>query len=103
MTKPYSAQAILLDPSAFFLEGLEHCLHPNGHRVIARAHELAEAQRAINSTAPSLTLIGPHYTEFEGLALCRDILFLWPDAKLILYSRHAHDLLFQADDRETGL
>ena len=70
--------------------------------VLAHAHSLAEAMERSGVLTPDLAVVGPNFTEYESLTLCRAILSRWPNIKVIIFSRHAADPLFQADAASAG-
>ena len=97
----FSIPAIIVDPSSFFLGGLESCLRRNGHTFVS-ACSLAKALHKLKSFTPTLAIVGPNFTETDGLAICRTVSARWPTLKVILYSHHASDPLFQADAFSVG-
>jgi DNA-binding NarL/FixJ family response regulator len=98
-----AATAITIDPSHFFREGMESCLFKAGFQPLSHAHSLAEALQALNGRVPALAAIGPNFTEPEAFALCRELLALWPDVQILLYTGHANDPRVQADAFHSGI
>ena len=96
------ARAIILDPSPFFSEGIHSCLNAGGYVTLARAENLDEILQGQDVLFPNLALVGPDFPERDSLFACRELTHRWPGLKIILFSRHANDPLFQADTAHAG-
>ncbi len=97
-----SAQAIVLDPSPFFRKGISACLETGGYMVLTCAPNLDEIMQRRAVLLPNLALVGPNFSEHESLVICRELLHCWPMLRIVLFSPHAKDLLFQVDVAHTG-
>lgn len=97
-----TARAIILDPSSFFREGMDSCLSKGGHVTLAQGRSLTEVVQRLDALTPNLALVGPNFSELESLALCREMTCRWSALKVILFTRHANDPLFQADVAHAG-
>jgi two-component system secretion response regulator SsrB len=102
MPESTPAQAIILDPSPFFYEGICSCLNAGGYAMLARAQNLEEIFHRQDALFPDLALVGPNFSERDSLLACRELIRRWPTLKIILFSRHASDLPFQADAANAG-
>ena len=97
------ARTILLDPSPIFCKGVSSCLDAGDHVMLACARNLEEALQGQAALFPNLALVGPNFLEHESLIVCRELIRRWPALKIILFSRHADDPLFQADAAHSGV
>jgi DNA-binding NarL/FixJ family response regulator len=70
--------------------------------VLACARNLDEIFQGQDALFPHLALVGPNFLEHESLIVCRELIHRWPLLKIILFSRHANDPLFQADAAHAG-
>jgi DNA-binding NarL/FixJ family response regulator len=95
-------RAIILDPSPFFCEGICSCLNAGGHVTLACAQNLDEIFQGQAALSPNLALVGPNFSERDSLLACRELIRRWPALKIIVFSRHANDPLFQADAAHAG-
>lgn len=102
MPEIIAARAIKIDPSSFFREGLDSCLSKGGHVAVLHASSPEEVWPQADTLHPDLALVGPNLAEDQSLALCRAMISRWPALKIILFSPHADDLLFQADAASAG-
>jgi len=96
------ARAIILDPSPFFCKGLRSCLDASDHVMLACVRNLEEVLQGQAALFPNLALVGPNFLERESLIVCRELICHWPALKIIVFSRHAKDPLFQADAAHAG-
>jgi two-component system, NarL family, response regulator NreC len=96
------ARTILLDPSPIFCKGISSGLDAGGHVTLARAQNLDEILQGQDVLFPNLALVGPDFLEHESLIICRELARHWPALKIIVFSRHVNDLLFQADAAHAG-
>ncbi len=92
----------ILDPSPFFCEGICSCLNAGGHVTLACAQNLDEIFQGQAALFPNLALVGPNILEHESLIVCRELIHRWPTLKIILFSHHVNDPLFQADAASAG-
>ena len=102
MPETLAARAVIVDPSSIFWEGAHACLSKGEHVTFASVQSLAEAVERLGPLTPDLALVGPNFPERESLALCREVIVRWPGLKIVLFSRHADDPLFQADAAHAG-
>lgn len=93
---------LVIDPRPLFAETMRACLNQVGHALFGRASDLAEAKQQIDSLQPDLVILGPHLGETNLLA-CRELISQQPTLKIILFTVHADDLLFQADAVYVGV
>lgn len=101
MPETRTAHAIILDPRPLFGEGMRACLSKGGHTMLGQALNLEEAFEQVGSRQPNLVFIGPHLDD-SSLAICREINQRWNHIKLIIFTAHANDPLFQADATHAG-
>ena len=101
MPETRTARAIIVDPRPLFGEGMRACLNKGGHTMLGQALNLAEAFEQVKSRQPNLVIIGPHLAD-SSLAICREINQRWNHIKLIIFTAHANDPLFQADAANAG-
>jgi DNA-binding NarL/FixJ family response regulator len=96
------ARALIIDARPLFGEALRACLAKGGYRILGQVHGVDEALQQIEAMDPNLVIVGPHRAE-TGLLLCRELISRQPTLKIILFTAHADDLLFQADAVYTGV
>ncbi len=90
------AQALIVDARPLFGEALRACLAKGGHKILGQAQSVDEAIQQIDAMEPNLVILGSHLAE-TSLLLCRDLISRLSTLKIILFTAHANDLLFQAD------
>jgi DNA-binding NarL/FixJ family response regulator len=95
-------RAFVIDPRPPFGEAMRAYLSKGGHALVGQALDLAEALSRLDSLQPSLLIVGPHVGE-SGLTLCRESRHRLPTLKILLYTAHADDSLFQTDAADAGV
>jgi DNA-binding NarL/FixJ family response regulator len=102
MPETRTARAIIVDPRPLFGEGMRVCLSHGGHTMLGQAANLEEARQQVDALQPDLVIVGPHFAE-SGLALCRDLTNRLPTLRIVLFTLHTDDPLFQADAANAGV
>lgn len=102
MSETTPVRVLVLDPRPLFAKTMRACLDKVGHVLLGRASDVAEAKQQIDSLQPDLVILGPHLGETNLLA-CRELISQQPTLKIILFTAHADDLLFQADAVYVGV
>ncbi len=102
MTKTVTVRAMIVDPRPLFCEAVRACLAKGGYVVLSCAQNLNEAMRQTDSLHPDVVIVGPHFME-EGLILCREMTQNLPVLKVVLFTKHADETLFQADAAYAGV
>lgn len=95
-------RAFVIDPRPLFGGAMRACMSKGGHALLGQALTLSEGLSQVDSLQPDLLIVGPHVGE-SGLTICRDIRHRLPTLKIILFTAHADDSLFQADAVYTGV
>jgi DNA-binding NarL/FixJ family response regulator len=95
-------RAFVVDPRPPFGEAMRAYLIKGGHALVGQALNLAEALSRLDSLQPDLLIVGPHVSE-SGLTLCRESRHRLPSLKILLYTAHADDSLFQTDAAYAGV
>ena len=95
------ARAIVVDSRLLFGEMLQTCLAKGGHTILGQAQTLDEALMQIDTLHPNLVILGPELAE-HSLCICREIICYSPESKVIIFSKHADEPLFQADAFQVG-
>lgn len=97
-----SVRVLLVDPSPLFYAGIRDCLSLGRHVPLGQVGNLEEALRQADTLHPDLIIVGPHLAE-QGLIVCREITKRLPTLKIIIFTEHANELLFQADAVYAGV
>ena len=102
MPETSTARAIVLDPRPLFGNAVRAYLNKGGHTMLSQVLNLEQTLEQIGLHQPNLVIIGPHLAD-SSLAICREINQRWKHIKLIIFTAHANDLLFQADAAYVGV
>lgn len=102
MTDVKIARTIVVDARPLFGEAIRACLEKDGHAILAQVQNLDGAIHQIDAVHPNLVIIGPHLAE-PSLVACQRITTPSPTLKVIIFTAHADDLLFQADAVYAGV
>ncbi len=102
MAQAISARVLILDPSPFFCDGVQACLHTGCYELTDEVHTLNLLDQYLTSFPPDLILIGPGWGPYQTLALCRKLYQQSPDFKLGLLTPFSDQFLFQVDAAHAG-
>ncbi len=102
MTETVKVRAMIVDPHPLFCDAIRNCLTKGGYVVLAQVQNLDEAMRQADSLHPDLVMVGPHLME-EGLVICREMTKRWPSLKIIIFTAHADEPLFEVDAAYAGV
>lgn len=95
-------RALVIDPRVLFGEAMRACLSQGGYVMLGQARHLSEALSLVDALQPALLIVGPHFGE-PDLTICREIHHRLPMLKIILFTAHVDDSLFQADAVYAGV
>jgi DNA-binding NarL/FixJ family response regulator len=102
MTETVAVRATIVDSRPLFRDAIRACLTKGGYVVLSQARDFDEAMRQADSLHPDLMIVGPHLAE-SSLTVCREIVIHLPTVKVILFTAHADEVLFQADAVHAGV
>jgi|SRR5579859_665483 len=97
-----TARAIIIDPSAIFYEGARSYLSQGGCMVLEHTPSLDAAMREFGTHIPNVAVLGPNLSEPASLAICRELVNICPGLKIVIFTIHNDDLLFQTDAASAG-
>jgi DNA-binding NarL/FixJ family response regulator len=97
-----TVRALIVDPRPLFRTALQACLTKVGGVVVEQCADFDEACQRVEMLKPDLMVLGPHLAE-AGLSVCREIYRRLPTLKVIIFTAHADNLLFQADAVYAGV
>ena len=95
------ARAIVVDPRLLFGEVLRACLVTGGHKILAETRTSDEALAQIDALHPNLVILGPHLAG-NSLCVCHQVIHHSPAIKVIIFTAHVDEPLFQADAVHAG-
>ena len=96
------ARAIVVDPYPLFVHAIQTSLDRVHIAVLRQYHTLDELTSELDKLKPDLLIVGPHFGE-NCLVACRETNRRCPSVKIILFTVHADEPLFQADAAYAGV
>jgi len=96
------ARAIVVDARPLFSKVIRECLEKGGHIILAQVQNLDEAIHHIDVVRPNLVIIGSDLAE-HSLVACQRIATCSAMLKVIIFTAHADEPLFQADAAYSGV
>ncbi len=102
MSGAVTVRAMIVDPRPLFGDLMRACLDKGGHSVLCRVQDFDEAMGCVDSLHPNLMIVGPHLA-LPSLIFCREMNTHAPTLKVIVFTAHADDTLFQADAAYIGI
>jgi DNA-binding NarL/FixJ family response regulator len=103
MAEANPARVIIVDPEPFFYEKMRACLNKGEHVVVGEAPNPEIAVKQLDALHPELVVVGPHLEEYVSFAFCREITRRLPSIKVVIFTAHGKDTLFQVDAVDAGI
>jgi DNA-binding NarL/FixJ family response regulator len=103
MSQKNSARVLVVDFSSVFREAVLECLRLGGYAVVGEAQAVDDALPLLKSLEPNLAMVGATFTEDASLGVCRALHHASPTLKLILFTEHSAEPLFQVDACAAGV
>ena len=102
MPEMATVSAMIVDPRPLFGDAMRACLAKDGYAVLCQVEDFNEAMRQADSLHLNLMILGPHLAP-TSLPACREMIARVPTLKVILFTAHADETLFQADAVNAGI